>query len=302
MKSRWSRGAVVAIPGLVRYAVLFFACLAALPSDGSGQHVRNSGSSAPFEPHGIFLGNEGIVLNPDGTSLVLLDGLFREGVDGYQTVPPRLRETFEGAIRIGGGVSLAVATHHHPDHFDAAAVVAYLEANPSGRFVSTPNAVARIRDLAPGDDVMSRVVSSYPAENERESFEFDGVGLQTLNLHHGRSRSEIQNLGHLVEFGGLRALHMGDTEVTTDEILRQRLRDDELDVAFVPYWLLLGDEGPGVVRAINANIVYAIHIPGADADASWWGEQGSREGTVRVLERLEGVRVLVEPGSRFSLR
>ena len=288
----------------VRAALVAAAAVGAtLPA--SAQQVPHSGPSPPFEPFGIYLANEGVALNLDGPSLIVIDGLFREGVRGYQTIEPEVRERFEGEVFMDAG-RLALATHHHPDHFDAGAVLAHLSNNPGSRFVSTPTAVSLLEALDPPPEVRARISASYPAESERERFDFEGrrgsIRLQTLNLHHGRRGTPIENLGHLVEAGGLRVLHMGDTEVTVDEIIQQGLAADRLDAAFVPYWLLLGRDGPRVVEAIGARRVFAIHLPLAEMPSEWWGDEGSLEGTIGALERLDGVDVLYEPWTRFTIR
>ncbi len=277
-------------------AVAFVAIVAALalpPVEASGQPPSSHGRSAP-ERFGLHLGNEGVLVSL-GTDWVLIDGLYREGVDGYRTVPETLL-----LDRKFMGVGVVLATHHHADHFDAATVLAHLAANPGNHFVSTPDAVDRLHALEPAGAVRSRIRASYPVEGERERFELGRFGLETLNLHHGRGRG-IQNIGHLVTGGGLSLLHRGDTEVTVDEILEQGIVDDSLDLAFVPYWLLLGADGPAVIEALGARRVFAIHLPLPDVDDSWWGDQGSLAGTIEALERLDRVAVLYEPGTRFEL-
>ena len=173
----------------------------------------------------------------------------------------------------------------------------------SARFVSTPDAVDQIRELGPPLEVLGRLTASFPREGGRDTVRLDGTGvtLITLDLHHGRARPHIQHLGHLMEMGDIRVLHMGDTEVTSAEILEQDVAGESLDVAFVPYWLLLGDDGSAVLEALSATRVYAIHLPSADVDPSWWGSYGSLSGTVEALEGLGGVRALVEPGTRFEI-
>jgi L-ascorbate metabolism protein UlaG (beta-lactamase superfamily) len=262
------------------------ASLAAQPGALSG--VGGSPASA------FFVGNEGVVLM--GTrSVVLIDALFGEGIDGYRTVKGDLRKTFEGAFpSLPGSAPLVLATHHHRDHFDPEAVVAYLVANPEGRFLSTPLAIDEIAALSPPTGVLERTLSVFPEEGERVSFEFGEVRVRVLNLHHGRERTEIQNLGLLIDIGGALILHMGDTQVTPNEILGQEIRKENLEAAFVPYWLLLGDDGPGIIGALGAHRIFAIHLPRADAAEDWWGALGSLEATVEFLSSLEGVTPITE--------
>ncbi|MDX1393807.1 MAG: MBL fold metallo-hydrolase [Gemmatimonadota bacterium] len=255
------------------------------------------------EPFGVFLGNEGVALSSGGDVVVIVDGLFRQGVEGYQTVPEALREQLESGLPVAAR-TVVLATHEHADHFDPTAVVAHLETARSARFVSTPDAVDRIRDLDPPPEVLETITASLPREGERDTVQLDrtGVTLITLNLHHGRERAHIQNLGYLIDLDGTRVLHMGDTEVTSAEILEQEVADESLDVAFLPYWLLMGDGASAVLEALSATQVYAIHLPRADVDPSWWGSYGSLSGTVEALESLAGVRVLLEPGTRLEIR
>jgi L-ascorbate metabolism protein UlaG (beta-lactamase superfamily) len=244
--------------------------------------------------NGIFVGNEGVVLM-SGRSIVMIDALFRDGVDGYRTVPPNMREKFEGGLPELEGLSfLALASHHHADHFNPEAVVAFLTARSEARFLSTPLAIGGIAALTPSEDVLARATASHPAEGDRETFVFGDVRVRVLNLHHGRARPDIQNLGLLVDVGGVRILHMGDTEVTPQEIIDQDLAAEDLDAAFVPYWLLLEEDGPDVIEAIGARQIFAFHIPVADVSSGWWGDLDSLEGTVAFLNAMDGVTAITD--------
>jgi L-ascorbate metabolism protein UlaG (beta-lactamase superfamily) len=91
-----------------------------------------------------YVGNEGFVVEGDGRR-VAIDALFGEGIPGYAAAPAPLRAELERGTGEWGSVAVALATHHHGDHFDPAAVGRFLEANPEARFVSTPQAVERLR-------------------------------------------------------------------------------------------------------------------------------------------------------------
>ena len=116
-----------------------------------------------------------------------------------------------------------------------------------------------------------------------------------INLHHGRTRP-FQNLGFLVELGGIKFLHVGDTEATPAEFRLYELTAESIDVAFVPYWHLL-DEATrvGVSRAIGAGTIVAMHVPAADAPESYFGSAGNRKALVDALEELPGVTVFERP-------
>ena len=179
-----------------------------------------------------YLANEGFLLD-SGEARVLIDALFDRGVEGYATLPPAMLSAARTANAPFDRIDLILATHYHADHFDAGTVIAHLRSNPAARFVSTPQAIAKIEALADGDRrILDRVEGVFPPEGNSISKEWPGIHLEVLNLHHGRGgRPEIENLGFLVEMGGLTWLHIGDTEATVDDFRPYSLRQRSIDVA-----------------------------------------------------------------------
>lgn len=79
--------------------------------------------------------------------LVLVDGLFRKGVPGYEVLPPLPRSAIESARPPNDSVRLVVATHRHRDPLDAAAVARQLSNNPRAGFVGISEAMGEVRPL-----------------------------------------------------------------------------------------------------------------------------------------------------------
>lgn len=259
-----------------------------------------------------YIANEGVMLVAAGKT-VLIDALFRDGVSGYETVASSMREALERGIGAFSGVELVLASHHHPDHFDAAAVLRHLANNPIARFVSTRQASAlldaasaagtegALKTSVGGVDQtasLERVVGVWPEEGRDTLLAFGDIELRVLNLHHGRDFDPpVENLGLLVNAGGFKALHVGDTEAGVEDFAAYRLADEGIHLAFLPYWKLLEEDGVRLVREIGAEHVFAIHVPAAEAPTSWFGRAGSREALVADLERrVPGVIVLEEAG------
>lgn len=237
---------------------------------------------------------------------VLIDALFRDGVSGYETVNRSMREAMEQSIGAFGRVELVLASHHHPDHFDARAVLRHLRNDPVARFVSTRQAAALLQAASTGEaesTVMERVTGVWPEEGRDTVLSFDDIELRVLNLHHGRDFDPpVENLGFLVNLGGFKVLHVGDTEAGVEEFARYELAEEGVHVAFLPYWKLLDDEGEELLREIEADRVVAIHVPAAEAPSSWFGAAGTRAGLVSQLERtVPGVLVLDEPGETHRI-
>jgi L-ascorbate metabolism protein UlaG (beta-lactamase superfamily) len=93
----------------------------------------------------------------------------------------------------------------------------------------------------PADDdalekrVVARVEALYPKEGARIHRRMGEIDLQVLNLHHGRGRNPpVENLGFLLQLGGLKLLHIGDTEANRADFHIYSLADESIDVAFLP--------------------------------------------------------------------
>ncbi len=250
-----------------------------------------------------YVANEGFLIAA-GELRVLVDALIDEGIDGYPRPPASMRPALEGALAPFDGVDVVLATHHHADHFGPRAVARHLAANPGAVFVSTPQAAARLAKEI-GDDpgrrarIDSRIDAVFPAEGARTTISRPGIEIEVLNLHHGRERDPpVQNLGFLIEMGGLTMLHIGDTEVSLADIAPYRLAEREIDVAFLPIWFLTYDRWLPVVReGIRPRTIVAMHLAEADAPASWFGEDGSREKRVTAtLEEFPEAILFAEPG------
>lgn len=242
-----------------------------------------------------YLANEGFLLAA-GESRVLIDALFTDGLGGYPVLPEeKLRAVEEGSDGFSG-VDLALATHYHADHFDPDSVGRFLLRNPGAKFVSTPQAVEKVRgSLGSGfAAVADRVSALSPEVGERESIVKAGIRVTALNLHHGLSRRPlVEHLGFLIELGGLKLLHLGDTEVSRAEMSVYGLGEEGIDVAFVPYWRLLGSGSD--LEEIRPRHVVAMHVPHRGAPLDYFSPASNRDALLRLLgESCDGVWVASE--------
>ena len=90
-----------------------------------------------------FIGNEGVVVD-SGQSAIAIDAMFGDGAGPYADTPPALRDALEAARGAWRNIDLILATHGHPDHFEARAVVRHMRSNPDAHLVTTPQAVAML--------------------------------------------------------------------------------------------------------------------------------------------------------------
>jgi len=143
--------------------------------------------------------------------------------------------------------------------------------------------------------VADRVTALSPREGERETFVHAGIRVTALNLHHGLDRRPlVEHLGFVIKLGGMKLLHLGDTEVSHDELSVYALGEEGIDVAFVPYWRLL--DGPSDVEEIRPRHVVAMHVPHRGAPLDYFLPASSRGELLRILgESVAGVWVASEP-------
>lgn len=277
--------------GLVLASVLVFVPSAA-PATGQELEIT-------------YLANEGVHLRA-GSSAVLVDALFGEGLAGYARVEAAERERLERAAPPYGEVTLVLATHSHRDHFDPAAVARFLVANPRAHFLSTPQAVDELRAAlrSAGDDgtVERRARASLPAAGVVERHELGGVPVGVLPLHHGTG-NETQNVGFLIELAGRRVLHVGDTAATAADFAPFGLAEQPVDVALLPVWFFTyASFATGVREQIRPLRSVAFHVAVPEAPAAYHGPASSHEELLRRLaELVPAVTVLTRPGQRVVL-
>lgn len=114
------------------------------------------------------------------------------------------------------GVDLVCCTHEHIDHFDAASAPAIAAASPGAVFVVPSPIVDMVTEAGIPSD---RVVGVQPGEVH----ELAGVTIRAVPARHGVTMDDaygfgtelsgglIRFVGYLLEFGGVRVYHAGDT-------------------------------------------------------------------------------------------
>ncbi len=116
-----------------------------------------------------------------------------------------------------------------------------------------------------------------------------------LNLHHGRDlRPPVQNLGFLIDLGGLRLLHVGDTEVTVDDVRAYALGDAGVDVLFAPGWFFGYRQWKPLLAEIDAASTVVMHLAEPTAPASYFGPAGSRAKRIERILEVDPEAVILE--------
>ena len=227
-----------------------------------------------------YVGNEGFLLRVGGEK-ILIDSLYRQGVRPYVVHPAQRLERMETALTPFDAIGLVLATHHHADHFDADSVARHLRSNPRATFVSTHQSGQALARAAP--ELEQRVRAQTPVAGKKLERTLGELGLTAMNMHHGRG-NPAENLGFLIEVGGWKVLHVGDTQMSSAELAVYELDQEGIDVAFVPSWFF---EDPDLVQALRQEIaprhVVVMHLPPLSYGGGFIAAAG---GWVAVFDRI----------------
>ena len=185
-------------------------------------------AKGPVQTAMWWLGQAGWALRGNGTTL-LIDPFLSDTHN--RAVPTPL------AAEAATGIDAILCTHEHVDHLDGPSVPALAAASPDARFVVPAPIVRMVVDLGVH---ASRVIGTQPGE----AIEIGGLTIHPLPARHGVVMADAYTfgkelsgglyryLGFVVDAGGARVYHAGDTILY--EGMEQRLRELRVDVALVP--------------------------------------------------------------------
>jgi 2-polyprenyl-3-methyl-5-hydroxy-6-metoxy-1,4-benzoquinol methylase/L-ascorbate metabolism protein UlaG (beta-lactamase superfamily) len=180
------------------------------------------------------------VLVSAGDTKVLIDALFDKPNPEYRAPTPKVLEKMMKGAAPFDGVDLVLVTHNHPDHFDAGLAVRYLEAHPDAALAAPSDAVADLRRAAVDwAKIEPRVLSLDLKVGERATRELNGIRVDALRTLHSGDLDAPMNLMYLVELGGWRIFHEGDSNGKPDVFQGFGLGREPVDLALVHYWFPL---------------------------------------------------------------
>lgn len=217
-----------------------------------------------------YIANEGMLIS-SGEKRVLIDSLYREGVSGYELVPKVELEKLETAQPPFDKVNLILVSHPHRDHFDPRSAGRHLENNSQAVLASSQQIVEALeKEFANYQKVKSRIRQVMPEGSEVIRLSFDGIDVAFFRLRHGYERNYgVHNLGHIIKIGGKKLLHIGDAETAIENFAKFNLKNEEIDIALMPFWYLLDETGRTIVdEHIKPKHIVALHIPPRDSEKS----------------------------------
>ena len=217
-----------------------------------------------------YIGNEGVLIS-SGDKQVLIDGLHREYKPAYAFPPTDLLEKLENARPPYDKINLLLVSHIHLDHFHPQSIGLHLKNNPQSVLVSSEQVSGEVaKNFEDYEKIKTQIKMILHEWKKSTEFEKDGIKIRFLGLRHANERHRsIQNFGHLIEIGGKKLLHIGDADMTAENFSAFDLSKENIDIAFIPYWFLLSENGRNLVKEqFNPKHIIAVHIPPNEAENS----------------------------------
>jgi L-ascorbate metabolism protein UlaG (beta-lactamase superfamily) len=209
-----------------------------------------------------YVANMGVLVG-SGETKVLIDALFDKPNPEYRGPAPEALDKLMNGLAPFDGVDLVLVTHNHPDHFDPALAARYLEAVPGPVLLAPGDAVAEIRKAA-GDwaKIGSRVVSLDLEVGEQDKRELAGVPVTAFRTLHSGDRESPMNLMFLIEIGGRRVWHEGDSNGKLEVFRAFGLDKIPVDLSIVHYWFPLEPNCARFLQEVlKTDHIVLTHLP-----------------------------------------
>lgn len=236
-----------------------------------------------------FLANEGVMLS-SGSKKVLIDALFEKYGPGFAIPADSTQAALASARTPFDSVDLVLVTHRHGDHFHPASVAAHLRANPRATLLTSQQVIDSLgHHVQPNDAIRRRFMARTTKPGTRRRETVNGIPIELLGLPHAHWRNRhVEHLGYIVELGGRRVLHVGDSDIDEDAFRPFRLDTARIDVALLPQWMVTSDDGREVIRRwIRPKQVVAFHVDEGGGQQAVQSVQAALPGAVTFTRSLE---------------
>lgn len=219
-------------------------------------------SFSTFGQKATYIANSGVLIQ-SGSVKILIDAFFDDGKGRFLTPTSAQLDAMVAERPPYNNLSLALATHAHPDHFSPTQIGKLLFTNKELNCLATPQVVDSIEAVMDNFESIHDRTLTFPISRAWKSYTQEGLSVKAAYARHaGKSNAGVQDLIFLVEVNGKKILHLGDADMDTDRFDELKLDFEEIDIAFVPFWYMTSFYGGEFVRQhIAAKKVVAVHIP-----------------------------------------
>jgi len=185
------------------------------------------------------IANAGFMMEA-GEQAVLVDAVMqRDDYDGSFAIPSATTlDSLHSGSDIFKNVKLALVTHRHGDHYDAAATLKHIEGDPLVEYIMPPEAYDLLKAAGLKDEDQKRVHAILPDwESTPTKVKAGGIEVEVFRIDHGKGAP--QNIGYRVHLGGKTFFHTGDINASLPRLKAAGLDKTPVDVLMIPFWYVL---------------------------------------------------------------
>ncbi len=213
--------------------------------------------------------NAGFLAEVSNSAIVVDAVLQRDDYDGTFALPS---ETTLTSLQQGTGsftnVKVALVTHIHGDHFDAAASLQHLRADKKVEYIVPPEALQLFKDAGLTEDNSKRIHAVLPDwEEGPKKIAANGIEIEVFRIDHGPQMP--QNLGYKINLSGRTVFHTGDVNASAEQLENAGLNKNPVDLMLMPFWNIL-QQKETIETAWTIGTMVPMHY---HAKAQPWMEQ-----------------------------
>jgi len=212
-----------------------------------------------------YIGNEGVLIEGSGQK-VMIDALFDNYYKPYLSPDASTIKNMMDGVAPFNNLNVLLSTHIHRDHFEVALTGQFLTAHPETQYFSSEQIKNELEKEYDKYQSIKTRVQGYVRDQISHESESGGVKLKSFFVYHsgGERNQSIQNMGFIADLGGIKVLHLGDSDSLKERYKSLNLVQYDIDVALVPYWFLTSDQGQEIINDfIKPKQLIGIHFPKA---------------------------------------
>lgn len=226
----------------------------------NSQTENTSKTQAPLELR--YIANEAVMLS-SASQKVLIDALFVDIIPDYQAPSKETTENMIKGLSPFENVTLVLVSHNHPDHFDPALAVQFMENRPQPLLIAPADAVSALQEKAKDwNKIRERIISLDLKPGETAQRNLQGITVQAFRTLHSGDKDSPANLMYLIEMGGWRIFHEGDSNANLDLFRKFEPGKNPIHLALVHFWFPLDLAGEKIIlEVLKPEHVALIHLP-----------------------------------------
>ena len=231
-----------------------------------------------------YIANCGFLVENDQNK-ILIDALFSKGYNQYLVANDSVTDGIINGETPFDNSNLLLITHTGRDHFSDSLVIEYLSKNSKNKLIGPSSVIKSILNKPNGQQRNNQMIEIDSRNDYQIDTVVNDVRIKSYFMQHGR-RVNFENVGYLINVGGVNIFHTGDyTVAETEKFEALQLIDEKIDLALLNFYGFWANEKERefTKRTLNPKNIVLMHIPINDV--------GSVRDSVNMIENFIDITV-----------